>query len=190
MFRYLFILAVLLSFTACSAKKPDVIGTRTDGTHITKQDQADNYFKIGVNALSSGELPKAFESFFKALEFNNKDPKIYDLIAYAYIIRGDDDKADEFYNKALELNPATSVYNNYANFLISQKRYKEAIKYAQIAADDPTYEKSHIAYISLGDAYFELNMQKESMEAYKKAMRINNRDSKAIVQERIKRFKN
>jgi len=153
----------------------------------TDSQRAENYFKIGISAIQNDELAKAFRSFFKALSYNNKDAKIYDAIAYAYIQRGDNDKAKEFYIKAINHNASSRIYNNYASFLVNIAEYKESIKYSKVASEDPTYDNSYMAYVNLGDAYYSLHNQKLALKAYAKAIKVN-KLAKPIIKNRMKGF--
>ena len=81
---------------------------------------------MGMLQQINKEPEKAVETWKKAMEYNKYEATFPINIARLYS-GTDNEQADYYYNKALELDPASENYRlEYANFLISQNKKQEA----------------------------------------------------------------
>jgi tetratricopeptide (TPR) repeat protein len=87
-------------------------------------------------------------------------------------------KAEEDYRKALEKKPSSKGSYNLGNSIYKQKdRFDRAGEYYLDAAEkasDPVLKSN--AYHNLGNAYFNQQKYKESIEAYKNSLRLQPKD--------------
>ncbi|MFQ8837637.1 MAG: tetratricopeptide repeat protein [Oscillospiraceae bacterium] len=85
--RFFYILlAALLLLTLAMCESPEPPNRRTDPGWQAKYD-------LGVRYLSEGNYQEAIIAFTAAIEIDPKQPKIYDRLATAYELAGDDEAA-------------------------------------------------------------------------------------------------
>jgi tetratricopeptide (TPR) repeat protein len=112
---------------------------------------------LGVALLKASRFPEAFVELTKALESRSiSDVAVkfntYHSLGDYYLLRGDAEKADVFYEKALEwFSSSADIYNNRAAILIKKKKLEEAeimMKKAISLQQDNAY-----FHITLGKIY-------------------------------------
>ncbi|HWJ90771.1 MAG TPA: tetratricopeptide repeat protein [Flavisolibacter sp.] len=91
------------------------------------------------------------------------------------------DMAEAEYRKALEAEPSnTTAQFNLANALQKQKKFDEAVKVlGALAATSTDKSFRSIVWYNQGVAYTKLKNLEESIEAYKKSLRLNPDDQQA-----------
>jgi superkiller protein 3 len=108
-----------------------------------------------------------------------KQAEKYFQQGYAYNNKGDYDKAIEYYNKAIELNPdyavayynLGNVYNNKGDYGKAIEYYNKAIEYYNKAIE--LNPDSVDAYNNLGIAYNIKSDDDKAIEYYNKAIELN-----------------
>ncbi|MDQ6992217.1 MAG: hypothetical protein Q9M31_01985 [Mariprofundus sp.] len=169
-FRHLLVgLITLCVLTACATTTP-------------KEDQrlhklAKLHYQIGVDALSKGLLPKAFEDLMESNEILPNQPEVLDALAYAWLLRGELHKSEAFYIKALQHGGGAATQNNYANLLNKLKRYSDAEKRARASLADPRYPNQDLAFINLGDALLGQQKYPEAIDTFRLARQFNPRSN-------------
>lgn len=131
------------------------------------------HYQLGVDALGKGMLPKAFDELMESNSLHPNQPDVLDALAYAWLLRGDMVKSEEFYRRSLRIKPQASTQNNYANLLNRLERYEEAGKMARRALDDPRYPNQDLAFINLGDALLGQGRLNEAIRSYSQAQAFN-----------------
>jgi len=160
-----FILLACLCFmlSACGSNK-----------HMS-EDQQNNlskiHYQMGIDALNKGLLPKAFKELIEADEIRPNQVEIEDALAYAWRLRGELDKSEKYYKKALSHSPQASTMNNYGSLLIQMKRYQDAEKQLRKALEDPSYPNQNLVFLNLGDTLLEQGNFNDAIDAYRKAQR-------------------
>lgn len=109
---------------------------------------AANYnVQLGLGYLEKGDNIRAKEKLLRA---NQQAPDFVDgylALAYYYEKIGQVQLAEQYYQKALKLEPKSGqVNNNYGAFLCKQGDYAKAISYFTLAMDDVYYHQSAKAY--------------------------------------------
>ncbi|ATX79884.1 Tfp pilus assembly protein PilF [Mariprofundus aestuarium] len=131
---------------------------------------ADTHYRLGLDALQKeGMLPKAFEELMKSNKLRPNQPVVLDALAYAWLLRGNLDKSELYYKRALKYGAASATKNNYANLLNKLERFEEAEKMARSALDDPRYPNQDLAFINLGDALLGQKKSADAIQAYRQA---------------------
>jgi len=125
------------------------------------------HYQLGLDALNKNRLPKAFEEFMLAEEIDPNQPDVLEMLGYAWRVRGDLDKAEAYYKRAIRAGGGSRAMNNYGNLLIQMKKFKEAKIQLKKALEDPRYRNQFMAYINLGDAYLGLNQFDEAIRTYR-----------------------
>ncbi len=153
--------AVLILLSGCSASnKP------SDEDQIKR---AKLHYQLGLDALYKNQLPKAFEEFMLAEEIDPKQSDVLDALGYAWRLRGNLDKSESYYKRALRAGAGSATHNNYGSLLLQMKKYEAAKKQLKKALEDPRYRNQFMAFINLGDAYLGLNQFDEAIRTYQKA---------------------
>ena len=131
------------------------------------------HYQLGVDALRKGMLPKAFDELMQSNSLNPNQPEVLDALAYAWLLRSDMAKAEEFYRKSLRAKPTAATENNYANLLNKLGRFQEAEAMALKALDDPRYPNQDLAFINLGDAQLGQGRFEDALNSYGQAQLFN-----------------
>jgi len=140
-----------------------------------KQINADNekraelHYKLGLDAIHKGTIPKAFEELYISDKLLPDQPDTLDAIAYAWRLRGNNKKAETFYIRAIKAEASSATYNNYGSLLVELSKYEQAIKILNTALEDPRYRNQSLAFINLGNAYVGLNNLEQAVNSYRKA---------------------
>jgi len=170
MLKNSFPLLILLLFTtvfpACSNRNSSV-------SPELQAKRVNVRYQLGIDALNKGNLPKAFEELLSAESMNPDRSDVLDALGYAWQLRGNLDKANAYYIRALKHDPSPATYNNYGGLLLRMNKPKAAEKYFRKALDNPRYRHPDIAYINLGDALLLQNSFNEAIAAYRQARVLN-----------------
>ena len=135
--------------------------------------RAEIHFQLGVDAINRGNLPKAFDELLTAEKLDPKRADIQAMLGYAWMLRGDMDKAETWFKRAVRHHPDSSIWTNYGVLMLRMKKPKRAEEYFRKALDDPRYPHPDIAYIDLGDALLMQGRFNEAIAAYRQARAIN-----------------
>jgi len=142
--------------------------------HKQKQDEdmekrALTHYRLGVDALHKGFIPKAFGELLLSDQINPKQPNTLDAIAYAWRVRGNNQEAKKYYGYAIRAGASSAARNNYGSLLVEMGEYSAAVKQLNAALEDPRYRKQDLAFVNLGDAFLGLKDLKQAVSSYKKA---------------------
>lgn len=106
---------------------------------------------LGITYAREGNYDVALDKFTRALGQDANYAPAHAGVAFIYSQRGDNEKAQTHYERALQLQPDDPMTrNNYGVFLCSIKRYKDAEKLLLQAANSPSYREPERAYANLG----------------------------------------
>jgi len=170
MLRNTFFYAILLSITvalpACSTMSPSVSPER-------QAKRVNSHYRLGMDALNKGNLPKAFEELLRAESMNPKRSDVLGALGYAWQLRGDLDKSNDYYRRAIRHDPSSATYNNYGGLMLRMNKPKIAEKYFRKALDNPRYRHPDLAYTNLGDALLRQDRFNEAIAAYRQARILN-----------------
>jgi hypothetical protein len=107
----------------------------------SRTDSPDAFYRRGLTEIELADFPAAVSDLERVVA---KDPK-YDfhraagLLAHAYAVQGQIEKADALFRKTTQISTLSETYLNYASFLASQGRSAEAREWTQrILAKKPT----------------------------------------------------
>ncbi|MDQ6981809.1 MAG: tetratricopeptide repeat protein [Mariprofundus sp.] len=171
-------LLILVSLSACAT------ASKVNNNPDKQAKLANIHYQLGIDALGkAGMLPKAFDELMKSNEILPNRPEVLDALAYAWLLRGDMKKSEDFYLRAIHHDAGAATFNNYANLLNRLKRYPEAEKSARKALADPRYTNQDLAFINLGDALLGQEKFDAAIRAYLQARVFNS--ASALVNLRL-----
>ncbi len=143
----------------------------------------ETYLDLAVAYLAEEDTANAKEAIKKALELDDRNPRVYTTLAHLFQYEGEDELAEEQFKKAIRLDPKyPPARNNYGVYLIRKGRYAEALQQLQVVAESPLYERRHIAYENMGIAASELGQTGDAVRYFEKALQINDALPRSILE--------
>lgn len=106
-----------------------------------RSDTLDCFYRRGVCALMLGDAPAAVPDLERAV---TKDPshdfqRAGGLLAHAYAITGQKEKAEALFKRAIDLSTLSETYLNYADLLASEGHMAEAREWVEkVLRKEPT----------------------------------------------------
>lgn len=135
-----FAVAILvLSLVACAGG-----GTRSGAARVIVDDideDVNDDFERSVVMLNNKEYDKAIKVLKSVIDREKRAPAPYVNLGMAYVKKGDNKQAEEYFHKALELELGHPEANNELGQLYRKSgRFREARKaYRNVLADNPDY---------------------------------------------------
>ncbi len=163
-----------LLLVGCQSSKAD---------HEKELKRAKLHYQIGLDALHRNQLPKAFTELMRAEEIDPKQPEVLDALAYAWRLRGNLEKSESYYKRAIRSGAGSATYNNYGNLLLEMNRFADAKRQLEKAIEDPRYRNQFKAYINLGDALLGLKKFDDAIKAYRQASIFNPKQTLSRIKE-------
>ena len=106
---------------------------------------------LGVAYLRKGNLERALTKLHKAVKQDPTLPPAYNALGLLYERLSDPQRAEEYYQRAVNLEPGdSSSQNNYGQFLCKQGRVEEGEKRFLQALANPLYRTPEVAYTNAG----------------------------------------
>lgn len=141
-------------------------------------------FNHAYDLQVKGKLNDAIKNYLASIDIY-PTPEAYTFLGWAYSMQGKFEQAIEQCKVAIEIDPAYgNPYNDIGAYLISLKRYNEAIPWLQKALKATRYEHIHYSYFNLGRAYEIKGDWFEALRLYDKAIEIS-KDYKAAKDAKI-----
>ncbi len=167
MFRYFLLILLTVPLLATAP-----IGITRTIEPLFAQNNAIDYYNMGLALYYQGKLDEAIAAYQKAIEIDPDYADAYYNIGIALRKQGKLDEAIAAYQKAIEIDPDyADAYYNIGIALRKQGKLDEAIAAYQKAIEiDPDYAK---AYYNIGIALRKQGKLEEAIAAYQKAIEID-----------------
>lgn len=134
--------------TAESTLKP---ATTTTGDETTARMRARIHAELAGGYYELGNMGVALEEVKEALSADANYGPAYSVAGLVYARLKEDRLAEEYFQRALRLNPNDhDANNNYGEFLCQRKREEEAIRYFLAAVRNPLYQNPERSYVNAG----------------------------------------
>jgi len=165
--RNIFTLALMLiMLSACVTDK--VIEPRD------KERAADLNAELGLGYMRTGQYKRAMYKLDKALGFDSDNVKALHYKAELSRRLGETEKAGEYFEKAIDLDPKNQLLlNNYGVYLCNIKKYDEAITIFDKTLKDPLYENKARVYENIGLCRLWQSRIKQAESAFHQALALN-----------------
>ncbi|MFK5984590.1 MAG: type IV pilus biogenesis/stability protein PilW [Pseudomonadota bacterium] len=190
-FYKLFLLSIAFVLTACETiplSQESVISDEYAAINIQhrvdakQQTSSDNYTRLGAGYLAQNNYEKAMLKLRKAIRLNDQNANAYSYMGVLYWRLEKTRLADISFKKSIQLSQYNAAINhNYASFLCSSKRYKEASNMFQKVFNNPLYDRLSSAYQVSGDCDLDFSQLKTAEKKYKKALKLNKNNSLAML---------
>jgi type IV pilus assembly protein PilF len=115
------------------------------------KERAALHAELGAGYYERGRMDVAIEELTEAQSLDPGNPKIYNYFALVYTVLGENAKAEQNFQRALQLAPNDpEVRHNWGWYLCSNDRPKESIPEFDAALRDPFYKTPEIALTNAG----------------------------------------
>jgi len=142
-------------------------------------ERAQELFQQAYAAQMNGEFERAVELYKNSLEIH-PTAEAHTFLGWTYHFQGKVQEAIDECKRAIEVDPDFgNPYNDIGAYLISLKRYDEAIPWLERATRAPRYDPRHYPYFNLGRIYFAKGMINRARECFQEALRIEPRYTEA-----------
>lgn len=127
--------------------------TGSDGTDPAKVAELNT--QLALEYYREQNYVPAVRKLDKALEADSRYPQAHTVGGLLYEALGETDKADQFYRRAIELDPRNVVtLNNYGQFLCARGRWQEGLSMFQRAIDEPLNQSPLVSFNNAGQCAF------------------------------------
>jgi Tfp pilus assembly protein PilF len=142
-------------------------------------ERAQELFQQAYAAQMNGEFDRAVELYKNSLEIH-PTAEAHTFLGWTYHFQGKVQEAIDECKRAIEVDPDFgNPYNDIGAYLISLKRYDEAISWLERATRAPRYDPRQYPYFNLGRIYFAKGMINRARECFQEALRIEPRYKEA-----------
>lgn len=166
----------------------------TQETVFTEPASPDEVFTQRVDLarkyIGDGNWDAAKRNLKVAANINDRKPEVHEAFALVYQSTGEIEMAEASYERAIALDSKFSrARNNYAAFLFSQQRFREAEQQLQAVVRDTLYEARPQAFINLGLCRLALANDEGAAEAFTRALSMQGNSSIPLLELAHLRFK-
>lgn len=133
--------------------------------------------------IGEGNWKDAKRNLRMANDINSENATVHEAFALVYQGTGEFELAEASFKKAIKLNSKLSrARNNYAAFLYSQQRYKEAEEQLEFVVQDTSYKARSRAFINLGLSRVSLSDSLGAEKAFKRGLAMDRTNSIALLE--------
>ncbi|RLA60009.1 MAG: type IV pilus biogenesis/stability protein PilW [Gammaproteobacteria bacterium] len=133
--------------------------------------------------IGEGNWAAAKRNLQLAYDIDPNNAGVLEAFALVYQSTGEYELAEESFKKAIKLDPGLSrARNNYAAFLFSQERYKEAEKQLDYVVKDTLYSARPRAFVNLGLCRQQLFDPQGAEEAFVRALAMDRTNRIALLE--------
>jgi Flp pilus assembly protein TadD len=133
--------------------------------------QAEASYSLGLAFLQEDRPARALTELTKAAALDPEDPKIFNLLGWAYWRKRELVAAEQAFRRAVEVDPKFSEgWNNLGALYLDQKRFGDAIPVLETAAADVFYQTPERALTNLGWALYNVGRTSEAEKRYREAL--------------------
>lgn len=147
-------LALLL---ACSNKPtvPDIPAPatveKTPPQLASPEVRAKLHTELGAGYYERGQMDVALEELNLALKVDPNYAQAYNISGLVYATLGNDQKAEQSFNRALQLAPSDAeTLHNWGWYLCTHQRQRESLAQFEAAVRDPLYKTPEVALVNAG----------------------------------------
>lgn len=128
-------------------------------------------YSLGLAFLQEDRPARALTELTKAAALDPTDPRIHNLLGWAYWRKREFSSAEQAFRKAVEIDPKFSEgWNNLGALYLDQGRFEEAIPVLETAAADVFYQTPERALTNLGWALYNVGRTAEAEKRYRDAL--------------------
>jgi type IV pilus assembly protein PilF len=115
------------------------------------QDRARLHTDLAAGYYERGQMDVALDELNIVVALNPNFAQAYNVYGLVYSVLGEDRKAEQNFERALQLAPDDSdIHHNWGWYLCQHKREREALAEFEIAVRNPLYKTPEIALVNAG----------------------------------------
>ncbi|WP_346992864.1 type IV pilus biogenesis/stability protein PilW [Alteromonas gracilis] len=139
-------LVAVLATTGCVSNDP----SGAYGGNFNREEAAKTRMSLGLTYLQNNNYSQAKKNLDKALEFNPRSADVQYAMAYYYQLVGDNQRAETYYEAAIDLSPNNGdIANSYGAFKCQNGQYEQAKAYFFDAINNRLYSNAAQTYENL-----------------------------------------
>ena len=124
--------------------------TGIDSADFDAEGAAKTRMSLGLTYLQNNNYAQAKRNLDKAIEFDPRSADVQYAMAYYYQLVGENQRAEEYYETALNIEPNNGdIANSYGAFKCQNSQYDEAKTYFLRAIDNRSYSNAAQTYENL-----------------------------------------
>jgi len=178
--RYFQAFTLLIAFTlllnGCVTSSTSTLSKKADPVAAVQR-----YVELGLEYLKRGDMYLARERITRALTINPEDASANAAFGLISHQDGETEAAETSFLKAIESDKSyTRGRSYYAAFLFSEKRYQEALKQFEIAAEDTSYISRAQIFTNIALCNVKLSNNDAAIKAYQKTLRLDRSNGRAL----------
>jgi Tfp pilus assembly protein PilF len=140
---------------------------------------AQRFFDRAYAAQMGGDFDRAVELYKRSLAIR-PTAEAHTFLGWTYHFQGRVSDAIEECKRAIAVDPDFgNPYNDIGSYLISLRRYDEAVDWLEQAIKAPRYDPRHYPYFNLGRVYMAKGMINRARDYFQQALRIEPRYTEA-----------
>src|SRR5664279_5825417 len=134
-------------------------------------DRARLHTDLGTGYYQRGQMDVAINELNQAVGIDPSYAPAYNIYGLVYAMLGDDRKAEQSFQHALELAPNDSdVLHNWGWYLCQHKREREALAQFEIAVRNPLYRTPEVALVNAGRCAITLGDMRVAESYFRRAL--------------------
>lgn len=143
--------------------------------------RAQIHTELGAGYFGMGKLGIALEELNAAIRSDSRYAPAYNILGLVYMELREFDKADENFQRSLNIDPANSdAHNNYGWFLCQRSRVDDAIGHFMSALKNPLYTTPEKAYLNAGQCSLKKGDEKGAEEFFLRAAKFQPPPAQAL----------
>lgn len=145
--------------------------------------RAQVHTELGSGYYGMGKLGIALEELNEAIRADSKYAPAYYILGLVYMELREDAKAEENFQRSLNIDPVNSeAHNNYGWFLCQRNRVDDAIGHFMTALKNPLYATPEVAYLNAGLCLLKKGDEKGGEELLLRAIKFQTVPPQALYQ--------
>jgi type IV pilus assembly protein PilF len=161
------------------------VSTQSGGFESKKDPKKTLEYSIEAarNYLQQGNFEAAKRHLKTALAIDDRNADVHETMAQVFWRTGETEQADDHFRRAVSLDSNNSrIRNNYAAFLYSQKRYREAEEQLVKVTADLMYEQRADAFINLGRVQLKLKNYAAAKDTLERALLMQRGNTETVFE--------
>lgn len=180
-------LLAALSVTGCATSPESNAGIEptsdTTGNESDARNRARIHTELAAGYFGLGNLGVALEEVRIAQQSDPGYAPAYNVAGLVYASLKDNRRAEENFNRALQLSPADpDANNNFGMYLCQNKREEEGIKYLLTAVQNPLYQNPERSLVNAGICARRRGDNAAAQEFFQRAITVRPDQPQALYQ--------
>lgn len=162
------LIGAVLALSGCVSSNQ----TSINGGNFDREEAARTRMSLGLTYLQNNNYTQAKKNLDKALEFNPRSADVQYAMAYYYQLVGDNKRAEDFYEGAIDLAPENGdIANSFGAFKCQNGEYDQAKNYFFEAINNRLYANAAQTYENLALCAQSQGKLGDAIEYFKEALK-------------------